>query len=197
MGEIHFRFLPPASSRLDSSVLVGRRVKLFSVSGNGSFPGRELEIGPELDVHVDRVVPGCEYKIDGDLGPFARAANEAVRVEPGKTSEVEIDLLDGAVLRGHVLDESGSPVPGASLSASGHAAWGSFAEASGERLERSVRDGGLARWRGARRSALHGFVPLKWDRYELDPRGRLDDLLLVLTRTRAIRVRVLLPDGRP
>ncbi len=202
-GTLHFRWILPPESKFNGNALVGRRVMLMSMQlpGKGvassSSPERELEIGPGLEIVADRLVPGREYYIAGDHAPFARASLGYFGIEPGSTTEAEIELIDGLLVRGRVVDEAGSPVQGAKVRVTGNAHWGTFAE-GGE----TAQDGMFAI------EGVHpdvnlvevqrtGFVPLRWNRDAPDAEGSLDDLFLVMIPTRSFHVRVLLPDGRP
>jgi len=71
---------------------------------------------PDLTFAFDAVLAYRTYTLVSDEGPlFGSAAG--VRVEPGRTSVVELELASGVELAGHVRDEGGQPLAGLEVSA--------------------------------------------------------------------------------
>lgn len=99
------------------------------VRGRAPAPGATIDIhGPNdgelsevradasgrFEVHGLRAGPWTLFASDDRVGAFGRAP-ETVHVQRGETSELTIDLAYAASVAGRVVDQSGAPVPGVTV----------------------------------------------------------------------------------
>ena len=121
-------------------------------------------------------------------------------LEPGRVLEVQVELEEGATLRGSVSDEGGRPVADASVHASEPGFWG-FAGPALARTKTGA-DGTFVLEHVAPGKAMvlaecDGFLESEPQRVELVDGGSRDGLALTLSRGASVAGRVTLLDGAP
>ena len=117
-GVLQLRFVASSSSAYDVRDVVGKELRVPHRPATGAFggwPTIPATIGDDLTVELTALDPGDRYGVEGDLSPFVSPRCDGIRVRPGERTVVEIELVDGWVLGGVVVDEQGEPLEGADL----------------------------------------------------------------------------------
>jgi hypothetical protein len=118
-GVLLLRFLASSGSAYDARDIVGKELQVQHLPRRGAFSGSpptiRTAIGDDLTVELVALDPADDFEVDGDLPPFAPPRHHGIRVRPGERTEVDIELVDGLVIGGQVVDEAGDPLAGAKI----------------------------------------------------------------------------------
>lgn len=150
------------------------------------------------------VRPGKRHRLQIDPATYAPALSEPLRVDPGLTSEVTLDVPRGAGVAGRVVDEEGAGVPEAEVAVRIERAESTdMPWMPAPRLERKAATDAEGRFllrgvplgTGELRASAEGRAgPAE---RELEVAGDLDDVEIVLASGRILRGTVRWPDGSP
>ena len=185
--------------------LVGEELLVFHLPLNASSAGPPPtirgSIGEDLTVELFGLDPADVYDVDGHLAGFAPPGHHGIRVRPGERTEAVIELVDGRVIGGMVVDEAGHPLEGAHLSIRcsygsegdrGSSTYFAWSDAEGRFLRTEVYP--VVHSIDARLDGyLDGWLTAEEIGTELERR----DLRVVLGGGRSIEGFVRLADGRP
>ena len=125
------RLVPDPSSTLEASDLAGCKLTLYPDTESllevfsprtGNFSAGQVTLDGRLEGELLRIVTDAEGRYElysnlygGSLEPFAGVWIDGVALVPGRTTAVEVPLVDGLAFSGVVLGESGDPIAGASI----------------------------------------------------------------------------------
>jgi len=205
-GCIRGRVTLPLGTSSQGTGLVGTQVRAWRMMFN---PGDEVderrnlagEIGADERFEIGGVPGKSGWSLMIDADAFTRAQKSDVKVEPGKSVDVEIPLSTGARLAGQVVDEAGEPLAEANFSyqapdAPGGGSWTNY------HGKKSAADGkfdlrGTPTAKGTFSIEKEGFLPEHTEFASLTEGGGQQGLRVVLRRGNAIAGVVHWPDGQP
>jgi len=205
-GCIRGRVTLPLGTSSQGTGLAGTQVNVWRMMFN---PGDEVderrnlagEIGADERFEIGGVPGKSGWSLMIDADAFTRAQKNDVKVEPGKSVDVEIPLRTGARLSGQVVDEAGQPLAEATFSyqapdAPGGDGWTNY------HGKKTAADGnfdlrGTPTAKGTLSVEKEGFVPERTEFASLTEGGGQQGLRVVLRRGNAIAGVVRWPDGKP
>jgi len=185
---------------------------------------REGKVVPAAEINVDLVIPGADHKVvtttdrEGRFSFSPTSLPEEARVLRVRTREsddyqraaqslpfrgkdatypeVELRRLAFAPLEGVVVDDEGRGLPGVTITMGRRLeTWSTVEVFSGLDGRFSIKETrGL---RGAANATLDGYVLLHGNRLEAHADGGWNPLHLVMTRSAALAVALVGPDGGP
>lgn len=156
---------------------------------------RATKLDESLAFDVGGLLPNFVYNFDVRPKDMALVERDQLKIEAGKTLELELELHEGARVSGRTIDEHGEPLASAGL---GFA----YPRRSEWSPATSGKDGtfaltGLAAGELTLRARKTGFRDARRALGELKDGDALEGVDLVLERGLSIRGRVQWPDGTP
>jgi len=188
-GRIEGRLVVPAGARPPPGGFV-----LVSAEDSFETLARGTEVA-ELAFHLDALDPELDHHLSYEGSSWVGEV-VGLRVEPGRTREVELALLPGVVLAGHVRDEAGRPL--AHVLVMGHrdrdprSGRSTESDAGGAFRLEALAPGAIAV-----EARLESTVSTRLELGALEAGTQREDLELVIDRGESAAGRVLWPDGTP
>ena len=204
-GVLRGHVIPPDDTPEAREKLVGRKVELSgmkqtSSSSWRSFYQKTAELDEDLAFVFYSVPNDGQYDLNVDPAIYEPAEIEDFFVESGAEMELDLEVLHGVTIAGHVLDEAGQPVKGIQVSTDvdGHGRWNrgmwrnAMTKEDGTFLLEGVSPGTITL-----NAVRKGYENVGEELGRLERGERRDSIVLTLSKGNTISGRLTWPDGTP